>query len=1241
MSYTITPSPNPLYDPNLTGNFNLTYTSSTTIDTSKTYNLKNASGTTLQSQTPISTYVSGVSLSNPLGMAIDSLGNLYVCNSVAGNVIKYASSDQTMTTIITGLNNPTEITIDSSDVLYVVITGTVLRVGTVRKYTTAGLLITSYFPTNLYNPHGLAIDLSGNVYISDDSSNAVGKFTSNGNTINLTYIPKASILAYGDTPYGLTFNSDCTYLYIGLNGSGDGNGTNILRYKMSDSTLSVFVELLPGTNLPADYAVPTPADLNFDLNGNLYVTDNANNAIYKIDSSATVSTYITSDNNSQGVIIDTSNNLYYSSYTDNNIYKVSLYKVYFTDVPDSSLQLGSNALTIYDDMSPTPNLLLSAINLDIYGYSQSTCTVITNPTTLYDPLQTGNFTVTYVNTTILNTGYTYSLYVGDNISGYLLASNITASGTNTDTILFSSLADNLTGLNIGSNSLYIYDSAGHRIVRNVKLNIYAYVSGSAAFTPDAFYAPTTSTTFSVTYTNGSILSNDYTYTLKDSLGTILQSGISPSGGAPNNELTFNPITYSTTSMSIYDSANHKVGDITLPIYTYSNVSVTTSPGAVCSASSSSRFSLTYTNATILYPNYTYYLMKTGNSNILTPLKTTTTSLNSTTLVFSSINPAITNNVLSVGSNSLYIIDSGGHTVSTFSFTIYNYSQSSFTVTTTSDPEPFFGFGSFTITYVNTTTLSSNINYNLYQSTSGTPNTLLASTTISGVNNDTIKFLNITSGAVSNGLNLLRITDGTNVIVNTFNFYHYYYQVSSSPVPYFSPSTFYDSSLTGSFGFSYINRYSLTNVGYTYSLQKSGTYGTNVLQSGISPSNATIAFTSVPDTTLSLGSNALSVYDNKGTKIYDVTLKIYGYNETSTAISPTTFIDPNKSKTFNLTYINTSILNVANNYYLKNSSNTTIGTVSANAGLTYTLAFTNIPDTSLSFGSNTLSIVDSDSNTIKSAITLVINGYSKSSQSYTPDPLYDPTLTGTFSLTYTDNYILDTSLLYRLTKSDGTTVLKSSVTPTDTHNITFSNVSDSNLIIGSNTLYIYDSNNVQVSNNILLNISCYLEGTKILCLVDGKEVYLPIENLRNGFLVKTYLHDYKKIVAIGKGYMRNDSNCWYKSMYKMTKTDDMLDDLFITGYHSILENELSENELSKHIELNIFDGNFNKVDDKFLVPASISDKCVQLKDTNIYTYYHFALESPDEYQQFGVYANGALSESTSIYNYNYQNYIDLQ
>ena len=157
-----------------------------------------------------------------------------------------------------------------------------------------------------------------------------------------------------------------------------------------------------------------------------------------------------------------------------------------------------------------------------------------------------------------------------------------------------------------------------------------------------------------------------------------------------------------------------------------------------------------------------------------------------------------------------------------------------------------------------------------------------------------------------------------------------------------------------------------------------------------------------------------------------------------------------------------------------------------------------------------------------------------------------------------------------------------------------------------------------------NPICFNKGTQILSL--GKQLqdqYIPIESLRIGDLVKTYKHGYRKITNIYISQMRNTPFLFAKCLYKMPKTDQMTNDLLLTGWHSILVDDLGNHsaENRKHLRFN------RKIDDKYLLLCSVSDKFIKITDAEEYTIYNLALESDDDCQ-FGIYANGILCETTT-------------
>lgn len=85
------------------------------------------------------------------------------------------------------------------------------------------------------------------------------------------------------------------------------------------------------------------------------------------------------------------------------------------------------------------------------------------------------------------------------------------------------------------------------------------------------------------------------------------------------------------------------------------------------------------------------------------------------------------------------------------------------------------------------------------------------------------------------------------------------------------------------------------------------------------------------------------------------------------------------------------------------------------------------------------------------------------------------------------------------------------------------------------------------------------------------------------------------------------------------------DLLITGWHSILVDELTPQEHESQNKIN-----FNHtIDDKQLLLSSVSEKFSKIQSNNLFEYYHFVLEDKDEDRRYGVYANGILVELPSI------------
>ena len=160
--------------------------------------------------------------------------------------------------------------------------------------------------------------------------------------------------------------------------------------------------------------------------------------------------------------------------------------------------------------------------------------------------------------------------------------------------------------------------------------------------------------------------------------------------------------------------------------------------------------------------------------------------------------------------------------------------------------------------------------------------------------------------------------------------------------------------------------------------------------------------------------------------------------------------------------------------------------------------------------------------------------------------------------------------------------------------------------------------------------CFNEGTKILCI--NKQLadeYIRIELLKIGDFVKTYKHGYRKVSKVINGKLRNNPKKWNMCMYKMAKTpsNGLIEDLIVTGGHSILVDTISDAEQKKYDEMGLTEFSKTTIDNKRLLLSSVSKEFTPMQDNEIYTYYHLLLENnDDEEERFGIWANGILTET---------------
>ena len=163
--------------------------------------------------------------------------------------------------------------------------------------------------------------------------------------------------------------------------------------------------------------------------------------------------------------------------------------------------------------------------------------------------------------------------------------------------------------------------------------------------------------------------------------------------------------------------------------------------------------------------------------------------------------------------------------------------------------------------------------------------------------------------------------------------------------------------------------------------------------------------------------------------------------------------------------------------------------------------------------------------------------------------------------------------------------------------------------------------------------CFLQGTKILRMnveTDAEE-YVPVETLRRNDLIKTVRSGYKAIQIIGHKLIHNHPNSDLKNrlfIYKKSpKIPELFEDLCVTGEHCSLLYDVPEEKLKAVEE---YMGRIYVTEGDYRVPAHLDDRAEPYPETGPATIWHFALEHDDPYANYGVFANGLLVESSSIW-----------
>jgi sugar lactone lactonase YvrE len=128
-----------------------------------------------------------VTLSGPSGVAVDGVGNIYIANTGANNIVEIpvlkgvlANASTTTLSISansTALKSPSGVAVDSLGNLYIADTGNSRIVYVPNLSGTLNTAAAAAYGSGLSGPLGVSVDLNGNVYVADTGNGAIVKLS--------------------------------------------------------------------------------------------------------------------------------------------------------------------------------------------------------------------------------------------------------------------------------------------------------------------------------------------------------------------------------------------------------------------------------------------------------------------------------------------------------------------------------------------------------------------------------------------------------------------------------------------------------------------------------------------------------------------------------------------------------------------------------------------------------------------------------------------------------------------------------------------------------------------------------------------------------------------------------------------------------------------------------------------------------------------------------------------------------
>lgn len=331
----------------------------------------------------------------PISVCLDATGNIYVVDIFNYRIQKFPAGSTSATNGITvaggngqgsaanQLNDPQAIYVDGSGNIYVA-DGNNNRIQKFPAGSTSATLATTVAGGNgqgnaadqLYNPSGIFIDSTGNMYVADQYNQRIQNFPA-GSTSSTNGITVAGGNGWGNAAN--QFEAP-TSVYIDPSGNiyvtDAGNLSRIQKFP-AGSTSATNGITVAGGNGPGSAAnqLIGPNSIYVDHSGNIYVDDERNYRVQKfpVGSTSTTNAVTIAGGNGQGT---TSNQLGvpYGMYID------SLLNIYIADYSNARIQKWSHPATIGIDTSIDiiPPGVYSATVTDTFGCVNQSDTITVN-----------------------------------------------------------------------------------------------------------------------------------------------------------------------------------------------------------------------------------------------------------------------------------------------------------------------------------------------------------------------------------------------------------------------------------------------------------------------------------------------------------------------------------------------------------------------------------------------------------------------------------------------------------------------------------------------------------------------------------------------------------------------------------------------------------------------------------------------------------------------------------------------